>query len=314
MASPATYNRNAVGRHWHLGDIPFEWQGYGILLKGDLDRDLILDERELDGIDWIAFSEAVEDFQRAADVAVVDGKLGPDTLRYLRNRYALPSQDVLMKVGDDLVFRPSKVPVSEPPGPEIVGRTAEERRICRLWNRYGKAIGNQALAAGLSTETALAVFSVESGRAYDPATGLLIIRYEPHIFKRRSGLDVPWKRGGQRQEWLGFARAYEADGEAALESCSYGLPQLMGFNWRVTDHSNPREMVLAFQRSCEEQIAGFFGFVKARNLLRFIKAEDWRAFTRTYNGPGNVDVYSGRLIRALKVIDSLKADGAAFEI
>jgi len=73
-------------------------------------------------------------------------------------------------------------------------------------------------------------------------------------------------------------------------------------------------MVLAFQSSCEEQVAGFFGFVRTNNLLRFIEREDWRAFTRRYNGPGNVDVYSGRLIRALKVIDSLHQDGAIFEI
>jgi len=44
MSSPATYNRNAVGRHWHLRDIPAEWQGYAILLQGDLDRDQILED------------------------------------------------------------------------------------------------------------------------------------------------------------------------------------------------------------------------------------------------------------------------------
>jgi hypothetical protein len=312
MSSPATYNRNAVGKHWHIIDIPSEWQGYPILLKGDLDSNQILDERELDSIDWIAFSEAVEDFQKMTGIALTDGKLGPKTLKHLQDQYALPSQDVLMKVGDDLVFKPSETPVSEPPGSEITGRNAEEKRICRLWNRYGKAIGRQALANGLSTDSALAVFSVESGSAYDPATGLLIIRYEPHIFTRRSGRDVPWKRGGQRQEWRSFSRAYDVDKEAALSSCSYGLPQLMGFNWRVTEHTSPKAMVLAFQRSCEEQIAGFFGFVEANNLLRYIKAANWRAFTRAYNGPGNVDIYSGRLIRALKVIDSLKADGASF--
>jgi hypothetical protein len=88
----------------------------------------------------------------------------------------------------------------------------------------------------------------------------------------------------------------------------------MGFNWEVTAHANAKDMVLAFQRSCEEQIAGFFGFVEANHLLRFIEAQDWRDFTRHYNGPGNVDVYSGRLIRALKVIESLEQDGAVFAL
>ncbi len=314
MPSPASYNRRAVGRHWNLTDIPVEWQGYAILLRGDLDRDLVLDEDELDAIDWIAFSEAVEDFQQQAGVVPPDAKLGPDTLRRLREVFGVPAPSVLRQIGEDLVFPPAEIPVSEPPGPETIGQTPEEKRICHLWNRYGKAIHQQAAAHGLSTRSALAVFSVESRQAYDPATGLLIIRYEPHIFRRRSGREVRWERGGQRQEWANFARAYEVNKDAALASCSYGLPQLMGFNWEVTAHPSPRDMVLAFQRSCEEQVAGFFGFVRANNLLRFIETEDWRAFTRVYNGPGNVDEYSTRLIRALKIVDSLRQDGATFEI
>lgn len=314
MTSPAFYNRRAVGRHWNLMDIPVEWQGYAILLRGDLDRDFIVDEDELDVIDWIAFSEAVEDFQHRSGLDPPDSKLGPNTLRRLRQVFSVPVSNVLKQIGEDLIFPPAEMPVSEPPGPEIMGQTPEEKRICRLWNRYGKAIHRQAATHGISTRSALAVFSVESGRAYDPATGLIIIRYEPHVFRRRSGHDIRWKRGGQQQEWTNLERAYEVNKEAALASCSYGLPQLMGFNWEVTDHPNQREMVLAFQRSCEEQVAGFFGFVRANNLLRFIERSDWRAFTRRYNGPGNVDEYSGRLIRALKVVDSLQQDGAAFEM
>ncbi len=57
-----------------------------------------------------------------------------------------------------------------------MGRTPGEKRICHLWNRYGKAIHQQGAAHGLSTRSALAVFSVESGKAYDPATGLRIGR------------------------------------------------------------------------------------------------------------------------------------------
>lgn len=70
---------------------------------------------------------------------------------------------------------------------------------------------------------------------------------------------------GATQEWANFTRAYEVNKDATLVSCSYGLPQLMGFNWEVTAHPSPRDMVLAFQRSCEEQVTGFFGFVRANN-------------------------------------------------
>jgi hypothetical protein len=102
------------------------------------------------------------------------------------------------------------------------------------------------------------------------------------------------------------------ESEAALWSTSYGLPQLMGFNWQVTRHGSLREMVLAFQDSCVEQVAGFFGFVETNGLVRYLKKADWREFTRRYNGPGNVAAYSSRLINALNVAQALKVAGARF--
>jgi len=315
MSSPATFNRKAIGRLWNLADLPVEWPGYRILLKGDLDKDLAIDEEELDAIDWIVFSEAVGDFQLQEGIAPQDSKLGPDTLKRLRESYglAVSPPDVLKTVGD-LIFKTAKCPVSEPQGPPAVGHTQEEKVVCNLWNNYGKAIHEQALAYDIPIEATLAVFYVESKKAYDPATGLLIIRYEPHVFLRKSGREIPFDRRGQNEEWRNFERAYAVDQEAALLSCSYGLPQLMGFNWKVTKHTNVREMVLAFQGSCVEQISGFFGFVEKNNLIKHIENEDWRAFTRAYNGPGNVDDYSGKIIRALKVINNLKQDGVEFKV
>lgn len=314
MSSPPTYNRRSIGKIWNLVDLPVEWPGYQILLKGDLDHDLAIDEEELDEIDWIAFSEAVRDFQQQAGLKPEDSKLGPISLERLREFYGLSSSrpDVLKKLGD-LILRPAEIPVSEPPGPQLVGHTPEERSVCNLWNSYGSVIYQQALNYRIPVETALAVFYVESKKAYDPATGLLIIRFEPHVFKRKSGREIPYRRGKQKAEWQNLETAYELNAEAALLSCSYGLPQLMGFNWSVTKHDNVQKMVVAFQRSCVEQVEGFFGFVEKNGLINFIVNEDWRAFTRRYNGPGNVDVYSGRLIRALKVIDILKQDGAKFK-
>ncbi len=316
MGSAVSYNRAAVGRLWNLIDLPVEWPGYQILLQGDLDRDLVIEPEELDDIDWIAFSEAVEDFQNQTGLKPADGKLGKNTLQGLRERYGhKPTRDKPLKVlGADLEFWPAETPASEPPGPPLIGQTPEERRLCNLWNRYGAAIAAQANVYHIPTETALAVFYVESGTAYDPNTGLVIIRFEPHIFKRYSGEESDYKRGGQRHEWANLAAAYELDPSSALSATSYGLPQLMGFNWQVTPYPSVREMVLAFQRSCVHQVAGFFQFVDKNNLLNYIVKKDWRAFTKGYNGPGNVDDYSAKLIRALKVVKSLKQDGAVFKV
>jgi hypothetical protein len=315
MVSAATYNRQALGKIWNLHDLPEACPGYRILLQGDLDHDLSLEPDELDRIDWIAFSETVEDFQERAGLAPRDAKLGPITLRKLRESYGVaPAPSEILKRLGEMEFRPATVPVSEPPGPPLVGRTPEERSVATLWNRYGAAIYRQAQACRLPVETALAVFYVESKMAYDPKTGLVIIRFEPHIFWRKAGQEVSFSRGGQPNEWQNLAQAFDLDQDAALLSTSYGLPQLMGFNWQVTRHPSVKAMVLAFQDSCEEQVAGFFNFVEQNSLTRYILNADWRGFTRRYNGPGNVEAYAGGLIRALKVVNSLKEDGARLAV
>ncbi|MGA9755173.1 MAG: N-acetylmuramidase domain-containing protein [Desulfobaccales bacterium] len=315
MASAATYNRMALGKIWNLHDLPEGCPGYQILLRGDLDHDLAIEPEELDRIDWIAFSEAVGDFQEKEGLAPRDAKLGPATLEKLQECYGVsPARSGILQRLGDLAFRPAATPVSEPPGPQLLGRTPEERSLCNLWNRYGAAIYREAQTYGLPVDSALAVFCVESQMAYDPRTGLVIIRFEPQIFRRKTGQTVAYSRGGQRDEWQNLARAYDLEGEAVLWSTSYGLPQLMGFNWQVTRHPSLRAMVLAFQDSCEAQVAGFFNFVEHNGLTRYILNADWREFTRRYNGPGNVEGYSVRLLRALKVVKSLQADGARFVV
>jgi hypothetical protein len=314
MVSAAKYNRRAIGAQWTLSDLPVEWEGYSVLLSGDANDNLVIDDDELDDIDWPEFSEAVSDFQEQHHLTV-DGKLGPNTLeqllRYYHQETAL--KEALLTVGD-LTFNRASTPEAPPAGERIVGENSAERVICSLWNKYGGAIAEEAGAAGLPVDAALAVFCVESKSAYDPKTGLLIIRYEPHVFKKKSGREIRWSRGGQQAEWQNFSRAFETDPDAALLSCSYGLPQLMGFNYRVTEHPGPREMVMAFQGSCVEQVKGFFGYVKSRNLKEAIHARDWRTFARRYNGAGRVDIYSTNIGKAMRTIETLKADGHSFSM
>jgi len=311
MTSAATYNREALGKIWNLQDLPGEFPGRRILMEGDGDHDLSPTSEASERFDWAAFSAAVGEFQARTGILPRDSKLGPDTLRRLREFYGgnAAHTDLLKQVGD-LRFRRATVPVSPPPGPILLGRTPDENSICNLWNRYGAAIYRQAQAYGLPVAPALAVFLVESNQAYDPRTGLVIIRFEPNIFRRQAGQEVSYSRGGQRDEWRNLEGAYDLDPDAALLSTSYGLPQLMGFNWRVTEYPGIQAMVLAFQDSCQAQVAGFFEFVDQNGLGRYILNADWQGFTRRYNGPGNVAGYSGRLRRALAAVNAVKGRGA----
>ena len=178
-----------------------------------------------------------------------------------------------------------------------------EQSIVKLWNLYGGGIAKAAKTFNLSVITSLAVFQVESKRAYDPATGLLIIRFEPHIFKRYTGHEVNAAHKKQSNEWQSLTEAYAIDAEAALLSTSYGLPQLMGFNWKVTPYDSVHSMVEAFQKSCEAQIMGFFEFVAHNNLIDAIQNQHWTQFVSGYNGPGNVPTYTERLKRSLSVVN-----------
>lgn len=317
MVSAAKYNRRALGDKWMLTDLPVEWEGYATILSGDTDNDQTIDDEELDEIDWQEFSDEVRDFQSQSNLTV-DGKLGPNTLKQLLRHYIRdtgqegPDKN-LLTVGDLTFPRPS-TPTAPPAGERIMGENRSERAVCNLWNKYGGAIAREAQRFDLPVDSALAVFYVESKNAYDPKTGLLIIRFEPHVFKRKSGKEINWSRGKQEAEWRNFTRASEVNQEAALLSCSYGLPQLMGFNWGVTEHDGPKSMVMAFQDSCIEQVKGFFGYVKSRKLAKAIQERDWRTFARKYNGAGRVDIYSTNLGKAMRTIEELKSEGHTFGV
>ncbi len=145
-----------------------------LLSAFDVDDDLTLSTRELDGVDWRAFTDAVRAFQITAGFsgAAVDGKLGTRTLEALDAAFPAgpPEQDVVLTIGDLALPRAQERTV---PPPETVSErgTGEKLAVARLWNSYGGAILEQADAAQVEPAVALAIFAVESKRAFDPTTG-----------------------------------------------------------------------------------------------------------------------------------------------
>lgn len=311
--SPWHYNQQSLGRRWHLIDLPIAWPGYQIIATTDVDDNLVIDHLEESYVDWFAFTQCVTQFQQEHSLTPIDGKLGPNTLKTLQryyNREMAPSgqhssneQPSLITLGPDFSLLPATHPTAEPNFLLPSSAHPTEQSIVNLWNHYGGAIIKAAKSFKLSIKTCLAVFQVESKKAYDPATGLILIRFEPHIFKRYTGKNVAALHKNQSNEWHSLQEAYALDAEAALLSTSYGLPQLMGFNWKVTTFNSVKEMVLAYQDDCEQQVLGFFEFVSKNNLISAIKDQHWAKFVSGYNGPGNVPVYTQRLNRAMQVVN-----------
>jgi len=304
------YNIDALGKRWQLTDLPEQWIGYHLLAGADSNHDRAITGEEILDIDWLSFVHAIKDFQRDYNLPI-DGKLGPNTLSTLQEVFLTPKQRPLFNLGNLTLYRP-EIPTSSPEYLVELSLTPQERRIASIWNQYGKIIAQQADFYGIELKTALGVFQVESGSAFDPHTGLVIIRFEPHIFKRRSGYSVQINRGSQSEEWRALSSAYELHPAAALESTSYGLPQIMGFNAQTINYSSAEKLLLAFQNSCEAQVQGFFRFLQANKLIPVVNDHNWELFARKYNGPGNVATYQSRLSRTMEMIDFMIEDGAEF--
>lgn len=147
----------------------------------------------------------------------------------------------------------------------------------------------QALAAerGIPEAVALAIFTVESGGKGFGSDGRMVIRFEPHIFRKYSGgKDVAVLRAGQKAEWDNYARAAALDPEAAMKSISMGSAQIMGFNHKLVGFPTVQAMFDAYSTSEPAQIRGFFDFVKNTGLEEAARKGDWTTFARGYNGKG----------------------------
>lgn len=151
--------------------------------------------------------------------------------------------------------------------------------------------------------------------------GRPVILFERHIFNRllkAKGVSCDdtsicsSKSGG----YLGGAREHDrldkaiaVDKESALQSASWGMFQVMGFNWKVCGYASLRDFIICTNRSEKDHLDMFVGFIKSNSkLLTAVRNKDWSAAARIYNGPGykknNYDVklaqaYSEEITRNL---------------
>lgn len=103
----------------------------------------------------------------------------------------------------------------------------------------------------------------------------------PSVVNRKPG---GYRGGAAEHERLGLAATINR--QCALESCSWGLFQIMGFHWKALGYESIQAFVNAMYRSEAAQLDAFVRFIKANPvLLRALRAKDWRTFAKTYNGP-----------------------------
>lgn len=122
------------------------------------------------------------------------------------------------------------------------------------------------------------------------------ILFERHIFHKQTGgaydqkapdLSNPVQGGysGGTAEYDRLERAMQLDETAALNSASWGIGQIMGFNAKAAGYTDAATMVKAMVNSEDEQVGALFAFLKSNHLDTPMRSHDWKTFAHGYNGP-----------------------------
>jgi len=170
---------------------------------------------------------------------------------------------------------------------------------------------------GVDTATVKSVYKVESnGKGFQGDRPKIL--FEGHIFWRQlkkhginptehqSGnedvLYPKWSRkyyGGN--QYTRLEKAQKINNDAALESASWGLFQIMGFHWKSLGYASAQEFVDKMYENEGEQLLAFVKFIEVNHLTRYLKVRDWAGFARRYNGPSyKTNRYDTKLARAYR--------------
>ena len=92
-------------------------------------------------------------------------------------------------------------------------------------------------------------------------------------------------KGGVK-EWGRLDEAAALDGNAALQSASWGLFQIMGANYKACGFKSVEDFVEAMKKSEGEQLKAFAKFIRSSKLDGHLRDRNWASFAKGYNGPG----------------------------
>ena len=80
-------------------------------------------------------------------------------------------------------------------------------------------------------------------------------------------------------------RACKINEQAALRSASWGMFQIMGFNYKHCGCASVGEFVARMASGNREHLLLFVNFIKNCNLGPYLAQHNWAGFARGYNGP-----------------------------
>lgn len=164
-------------------------------------------------------------------------------------------------------------------------------------------IQDQAKKLGVETACLQAVIEVECKGSGFNVDNTPVILFERHVFYQRlrainwitksnewskqyPDLCNPSAGGyGKYSEQQGkLERAAKLNRDVALESCSWGIGQVMGYHWKSLGYVSLQNFINAMYRDEASQLDAMCRYIQTNNLINALKNKDWKAFSRGYNG------------------------------
>lgn len=99
--------------------------------------------------------------------------------------------------------------------------------------------------------------------------------------------------------------ASKFDRTSALESCSWGIGQVMGYHWYNLGYESIQQFINQMYKDEASQLEAMCRYIKFNNLINALKNKDWTAFAKGYNGKNyKVNNYDVKLGNAYKKFSS----------
>lgn len=165
-------------------------------------------------------------------------------------------------------------------------------------------VGDAARAIGIQTAVLLAFLEVEAaGRGFDGKNRPKML-FEPHVFWRNlagrlrdtaaaAGIAyAKWRRDYPADSYPRLSRAIGIAKESGFRSASYGLPQILGENFKAAGFSSAEQMFSTMKQGEREQLLAMVALLKSWGLAThltgkdFSNADSWRPAVSRYNGKG----------------------------
>lgn len=159
-------------------------------------------------------------------------------------------------------------------------------------------VARAAQKIGCSVRALRAVLVVEALGAGFLEDGRPKILFERHVFHRltqgkhdttapRISNAAPGGYESPTGEWSKLYVALQLDPEMAVQSASWGIGQVMGFNWQSTGERSLFGFLLAMHHDEDAQLALMAEFIRHNPAMAdALRRQDWPAFAEKYNGKG----------------------------